>query len=205
MSDELNNGGRRPAEDSQTSVPGHDVLGLPKLSEAEGKVLECVMGYCGLGMGREALRELQQLSPEALALPYLLEVRVMALIQARRMREAAAKGRRLIQMVPEYKGGYIHTAFALHESGRTKEALDLLRSGPPVLKQDATYFYNVACYEAVLGNAESAVKNLSRSFRLDNRLKEGALEDRDLAAIRQQVEDLLRRVNAGDHGSSGLC
>jgi hypothetical protein len=108
-------------------------------------------------------------------------------------------------MVPEYKGGYIHTAFALHESGRTQEALDLLRSGPPVLKQDATYFYNVACYEAVLGNAESAVKNLSRSFRLDNRLKDGALEDRDLAAIRQQVEDLLKRVNTGDHGSSGLC
>jgi predicted Zn-dependent protease len=205
MSDELNNVGRRPAEDSQASVSGNDMLGLPKLSEAEGKVLECVMGYCGLGMGREALRELQQLPPEALALPYLLEVRVMALIQARRMREAAAKGRRLIQMVPEYKGGYIHTAFALHESGRTQEALDLLRSGPPVLKQDATYFYNVACYEAVLGNAESAVKNLSRSFRLDNRLKDGALEDRDLAAIRQQVEDLLKRVNAGDHGSSGLC
>jgi hypothetical protein len=40
---------------------------------------------------------------------------------------------------------------------------------------------------------------------LDKRLREGALEDRDLAAIRQQVEDLLKRVNAGDQSSSGLC
>ena len=203
MSDETGKLGSREPEEG-AAVPSHDVLGMPKLSEGETRIVECMMGYCGLGMGREALREMAKLSQETLAHPYLLEIRVMALIQARRMREAAAKGKRLIRMVPGYKGGYIHTSFALHETGRTQEALDLLRSGPPVLKQDATYFYNVACYEAVLGNAESAVRNLSRSFRLDKRLRDGALDDRDLAAIRQHVEALLKPTGA-DGTSNGLC
>ena len=83
---------------------------------------------------------------------------------------------------------YIHGAFALHELGRTTEARDLLLRGPEVLGMDPTYHYNIGCYEAVLGNIDSAKRSLEKCFALDETYRDFAKQDPDLEAIRSELE-----------------
>ena len=81
--------------------------------------------------------------------------------------------------------GFIHAAFCLHELGRTTEAKAVLLSGPTALLQDATYYYNLGCYDAVLGNVEEAQAYLRASFKLDKKFRDLAKDDPDLASVRE--------------------
>jgi hypothetical protein len=65
--------------------------------------------------------------------------------------------------------------------------LDLLLSGPPALLREATYFYNLACYSAVLGDLEKAVDYAQRSFAMDDKFRDIAKIDPDLKEVRNQL------------------
>jgi predicted Zn-dependent protease len=106
------------------------------------------------------------------------------LMQARRYQDAIPFGRELCQLAPEKTMGFIHVAYCLHELGNTQAARELLLSGPPALKAEATYHYNLACYEAVLGNIQQARAHLDVSFAMDRKLKDIAHSDPDLAPLR---------------------
>jgi hypothetical protein len=56
----------------------------------------------------------------------------------------------------------------------------LLLSGPASLKAEATYHYNLACYEAALGNLDQARAHLDVSFAMDKKLRDHARTDPDL-------------------------
>jgi hypothetical protein len=51
------------------------------------------------------------------------------------------------------------------------------------LKAEPTYHYNLACYEAALGNIEQARAHLNVSFAMDKTLKEFARTDPDLKVL----------------------
>ena len=82
--------------------------------------------------------------------------------------------RALCRLEPGGDDGFIHAAFCLHELGRTAEAKALLLSGPSALLSEATYHYNLGCYDAVLGNIEEAQAYLRASFKLDKKFREFA-------------------------------
>jgi len=54
---------------------------------------------------------------------------------------------------------------------RTREAKQTLLNGPEALHSHAVYFYNLACYEAQLGNIEEAKRQLSIAFKMDRNCK----------------------------------
>lgn len=72
------------------------------------------------------------------------------------MEDGAILAQSLSRLWPEDHEFHIRTAFCLHEMKRTDEAKAVLLAGPETLKDNAIYHYNLACYEAQLGNIKEA-------------------------------------------------
>jgi predicted Zn-dependent protease len=151
------------------------------------RALLAAQGYLELGMVEEALAELTSVSDELRDDPDIIELRLHILMQGRRWAEALTTAEELLRKKPNAVPGYIHGAFALHELGRTAEARDLLLKGPGDLRKDPTFHYNIGCYEAVLGNRESALESLNQSFALDETYRDFAKRDPDLEAIKVEL------------------
>jgi len=138
-------------------------------------------------MVEEALAELSALHIPENPDPDLVELRLHILVQGCRWEEVLATAEELIRIRVDAEPAFIHGAFALHELGRTTEARNLLLKGPPVLRKDPTYHYNIGCYEAVLGNREAALQSLCTSFALDQTYRDFALRDPDLESLRDEL------------------
>ena len=150
------------------------------------RALLAAQGYLELGMVDDALAELSFLQELEIPDPEIVELRLHILMQGQRWDAALATAEELLRVSPDAIPAYIHGAFALHELGRTREARDLLLKGPSVLRNDPTFHYNIGCYEAALGNRESAMKSLEESFAMDESYRDFALRDPDLITIRSE-------------------
>ncbi len=151
------------------------------------RALLAAQGYLELGMVEEALSELASVPAGENADADLTELRLHILMHGKRWDEAFVAAEELLRISPQAVPGYIHGAFALHELGRTAQARDLLLKGPPLLRQNPTFHYNIGCYEAVLGNRESALQSLRESFALDETYRDFAQRDPDLEGIRDAL------------------
>lgn len=147
------------------------------------RVLLAAQGYLELKMPNEALAELDSLGAEDQDLEEILQLRLFVLMRVRRWEQGITVCERLRQKYPEGSTGYIHGAFCLHELGRTLAAKEMLLSGPSSLAKEATYFYNLGCYDAVLGNLEEAAISLRTSFEMDGKFAEIAKYDPDLTSV----------------------
>ena len=54
---------------------------------------------------------------------------------------------------------------------------------PPSLLGEATYHYNLGCYDAALGNLEDAQAHLRKAFKLDGKFRTYAKTDPDLKPV----------------------
>jgi len=147
------------------------------------KKIQAAQGYTELGMHAEALEEIEALASAVRNRPDILELRILILMHAKKWGIALADCHKLCELRPEATVGYIHTAFCLHELGRSGEAKSVLLSGPTALLNEPTYHYNLACYECVLGNLESAQAHLETSFALDKNFRDFAKKDPDLKSL----------------------
>ena len=154
--------------------------------EGHEKTLLAAQGYTELGMFDEGLAELDTLPEKVGRDPKVIELRLGILMHARRWKNALAISRQLTRACPDKNIGCIHTAFCLHELGKTDEARTVLLTGPETLHKEPTYHYNLACYECHLGNMELARVHLDRSFQLDKKFRDFAKTDPDLEALRQK-------------------
>ena len=62
-----------------------------------------------------------------------------------------------------------------------------LIAGPIALLKEPIYYYNMGCYEALLGNVQDAELNLQISFKMDSSFRELARKDPDLAALHANI------------------
>ena len=115
------------------------------------RTLQAAQGYLELGMVDDALAELDSLPIAARERVEVLHLRCSAHIQARRWPEALQIGQLVCQLDPQGPPGFLQAAFCLHELGRTREAREVLLGGPSSLLNEATYHYNLGCYDAALG------------------------------------------------------
>jgi predicted Zn-dependent protease len=143
-------------------------------------MLIAAQGYSELGLPELALDELSQVPDDFQHEPVVVETRVSVLMQAKRFKDALPFSQELCRLQPEKTAGFIHAAFCLHELGNTPGARELLLSGPAALKAEPTYHYNLACYEAALGNLDEARAHLDVSFAMDKKLRDHARTDPDL-------------------------
>ncbi len=151
------------------------------------KQIRAAEGYAELGMQEDALAELDRLSPQDQQKTLTLQIRVRILLGLRRWRAALELSERLCELCPQESFGFIHTAFSLHELGRTADAKEVLLGGPPSLLDEPLYYYNLACYDAILGNLDQARAYLRASFRLNKSFRDTARNDPDLASIQDSL------------------
>src|SRR5687767_6564877 len=109
--------------------------------------LLAAQGYSELGLPELALEELDAVAEELQHDAAMLETRLAVFMQCERYVDAVVVARELCQRTPDRAAGFIHQAYCLHELGDTKGAKEVLLSGPAALKAEATYHYNLACYE----------------------------------------------------------
>jgi predicted Zn-dependent protease len=158
------------------------------LSIEDQKTLTAAQGYMELNMPREALAELTRLTPEGTGSPPGLEMRIVVLLKLHRWKPAATTARKLCRILPDQPAGFVHLAFCLHELGETVRARDVLRKAPPNVRRDATCCYNLACYEAVLGELDAARLHLAQSISIDKRFRDFARNDSDLAPLHKELQ-----------------
>jgi len=150
---------------------------------SEERSLLAAQGYLELNMPSEALREIDSLPPASQRSEDVLQLRLIILMRARRWKDANDICLQLRELNPELSTGYIHGAFCLHELGLTAEAKKLLLDGPACLLHEPTYYYNLGCYDAILGNIEEAQHSLRISFDMDQKFREIAKYDPDLKGV----------------------
>lgn len=151
------------------------------------RILQVAEGYGELGMFEEALAELEAVPSAQQRELRISQARMFLLLQFKQFRSALEVSRQLCEDYREQPVGFIHAAFCLHELGQTAEARDLLISGPQALLEEATYYYNLACYNAVLGETQQALAYLRTSFKMNKKFREIAEHDPDLSTILQEV------------------
>jgi predicted Zn-dependent protease len=144
-------------------------------------------GYVELGMYDDALAELDELDPAQQDILEALRMRVEIVLRKRDWKTALRFSLIACQLYPNESPGFIHAAFCLHELGRTEEAKQTLLDGPAKLLDEPVYYYNLGCYDAVLGNLNQAKAYLRASFRLDKSFRNMAKNDPDLERIRDEL------------------
>ena len=145
--------------------------------------LQAACGYAELGMLQESLAELDAIPARLQKRPEVLQLRLHHLMRKKLWARALCVSQLLCRVAPDSGVGYLHAGFCLHQLGRTAEAKNLLVGGPLELLKDPVYYYNMGCYDALLGNVQEAEANLRISFRMDSSFREIARNDPDLKAL----------------------
>lgn len=165
------------------SLPADASDDLPTLK----RLRQEVEGYLELDLPEMAEEELDALPLRLAGQPLALDGRLAALMHRRAWAEAVETGLTGCAAAPGQASFFIHTAFCLHELGRTEEAHLLLMSGPASLRREPLFHYNMGCYLTVLGRLDEAGQHLAEAFRKDASLKEFAKSDRDLKPMWPQM------------------
>ncbi|MGF1678236.1 MAG: tetratricopeptide repeat protein [Candidatus Methylacidiphilales bacterium] len=149
----------------------------------EERHISALLGYYELGMMDESLEELSHLSPDKRADPHVLQLEAAIHIRAGHFDRGLETADKLCFIVPESPAGWLDRAFCLHELDRTLEAKACLLTGPASLRGHALYYYNLACYEAQLGNVEAARSYLEKAVLMEVRFQEASRRDPDLKPL----------------------
>src|SRR5215831_4612093 len=136
-------------------------------------------------MIRESMTELNAIYERYHDRAEVLQILLHKLIRHKRWPQALHVSRKLCRIAPECCTGFLHASFCLHELGKTAEAKKLLLKGPPLLLKEPIYYYNMGCYEALLGNVDNAQLHLQTSFEMDSAFRELAKKDPDLKALQK--------------------
>ncbi|MDZ4816959.1 MAG: hypothetical protein SGI71_11915 [Verrucomicrobiota bacterium] len=142
-------------------------------------------GYFELGMFIDAWKELDKITLNLKTNLLVISLRVAILMRLKRWQDALEILDRLSRIVPGRPENYIQAAVCLHELNQTVAAREKLLSGPKALESYATYHYNLACYETVMGNINNGKKHLRRALDLDQSFASYAVLDPELKPIIQ--------------------
>ena len=136
-------------------------------------------------MTRESMAELKSIADEHQNRAEVLQIRLHNLMRHRRWAQALGVSQKLCRVAPDCCSGFLHASFCLHELGKTAQAKRVLLKGPPMLLKEPIYYYNMGCYEALLGNVRDARLHLQTSFEMDSSFRELAKKDPDLKSLQE--------------------
>jgi len=146
--------------------------------------LQSAQGFYNLGMTDDAWDELQSVAAEHRTVSEYLQLSLAVLMKRELWNEAVPIAEKLCLKMSDMPDPFLNLAFCLHESGETEKAKNCLMQGPPSLTQVPTYYYNLACYEARLGNLDTARSTLDIACKMNPEYRTCALADADLVALR---------------------
>ncbi|MDQ3197880.1 MAG: hypothetical protein M3Q46_01610 [Verrucomicrobiota bacterium] len=136
-------------------------------------------------MDRESRAELNSIPKAQQDRPEVLQLRLHHLMLCKSWTSALRLSRRLCRVAPDCGAGFLHAGFCLNQLGRTEDARKILLKGPPALRLEPIFFYNLGCYEALLGRPRDAQRHLETSFQMDAHFREIAKKDPDLKTVQE--------------------
>ncbi|GAB4239395.1 MAG: hypothetical protein OHK005_00810 [Candidatus Methylacidiphilales bacterium] len=147
------------------------------------RCLRAAEGYLNLGMIREAWEEVEALPERLRARPETLILMARILRACGRWSEAIELSRVGSEAYPNVFEFYFLRASVLEERGRFQEARETLLEGPSALRMTDWFHYNLARYEASLGNLDTARRELKQAIAINRRLRELARKDPAFQAL----------------------
>ncbi len=153
------------------------------LGPLERRRLLAASGYAELGLYQEALEELRGLSEGAQQEVPVLAAWVELYQSWSKWDEARAVAERLTQLEPDQPSWVVALAYTTRRAHSLRAAREVLLAGWARFPNFALIGYNLACYEAQLGDLGTAARLLKRAVELDADLGKLAKTDPDLAPL----------------------
>lgn len=145
--------------------------------------LGAVEGYLFLKMAREALRELNEIPAERRDDLTVLRSRVRTLLHLGRWKQALSLAVRGLRFHEHDNELMVQRAFALHKLEKGPEAVQVILDAPEWIRRSGILHYNLACYEAQLGDLRTARQCIRVAFEMNSAFKKSARRDPDLQRL----------------------
>ena len=149
----------------------------------EQQHISAAQGYLDLGMGQRAWDELDLIDPKDRAEPEVLEMRFVILRRMEKWQMGAKIARGAVRRYPEHGAFYLLGAYHLRRVDSLNAAYDFLQSGEEHLKNDARYWFAMACYHCQLGRLDETRECVKKATQLDRNYQWNVLEDEDLRPL----------------------
>jgi tetratricopeptide (TPR) repeat protein len=140
-------------------------------------------GYLYLGMPQQALAELESIPDAAQHASAVLRARVRVLLHMKRWNDANGLSETGITLYPDENEFTVQRAFALHQLKKGNDAVKVLLSAPEWIRKTGILHYNLACYEAQLGDLTTARQCIKAAIEINSSFKKNARTDPDLARL----------------------
>jgi tetratricopeptide (TPR) repeat protein len=147
------------------------------------RALNAADGYLYLGMPEEALQEIETLDAEDQSESPVMRAQVRVLLHMGRWKEADELSEFGSAIYPHEEEFVVQRAFALHQQKRGDDAVKVLLSAPDWIRRTGILHYNLACYEAQLGDLRTARKCIDTAIEINSGFKKNARHDPDLQRL----------------------
>ena len=152
-------------------------------TESTHRALQAADGYLFLGMPDEALDELGGVPREDSKQAMVLLARTRVLLHLKRWKEAEKLAAHGVVAHPDHEEFTVQRAFALHQLKQGDEAMNVILQAPEWIRQTGIIHYNLACYEAQLGDLTTARQCIKVACQMNKAMKKNAAIDPDLRAL----------------------
>jgi tetratricopeptide (TPR) repeat protein len=140
-------------------------------------------GYIELEMFEEANAELEETDPFCRHLPEVLVARLAIYHGLKKWELLAVIAKKLADWNPKEPGFFIELAYATRRAESIQAAHAILTRAADLHPTDPTIQFNLACYEAQMGNLDRAKAHLKRATEIDAKFRLTALDDPDLEPL----------------------
>lgn len=155
------------------------------LSILARKRVQYALGYLGLGLTTAAEAELQAVPEAERTSAEVRSVWIDLAMAAHDWKKVVELGSELAREHPSCENAWIGWAYALRELMHISDAREVLRIGEIHHGgTSAVLHYNLACYDSLLGDLESARARLATACQMEPRFKAESATDPDLAQLR---------------------
>jgi tetratricopeptide (TPR) repeat protein len=154
------------------------------LSTHTRRQLSYAEGYLTLGLKAEAAKALEEIGGEEREPTPVLTMWMAVHVERGAWARAAKVGAVLCEREPNVASHWIQWAYATRRHKGLPEAREILMRGVGLHPLEAVFHFNLACYEAQLGNLDDARVFLETAEGLDAQFTELAKSDPDLEPLR---------------------
>jgi tetratricopeptide (TPR) repeat protein len=147
------------------------------------RALNAADGYLFLDLPEEALKELNEVLPRDRGDAAVLLGRTRVLLHMRRWRDAERLAALGSAEHPDHDEFTVQRAFALHQLKRGKQARNVLLAAPEWVRRSGILHYNLACYEAQLGDLKTARQCIDTAIKMNAAMRKNAKADPDLKGL----------------------
>jgi tetratricopeptide (TPR) repeat protein len=138
-------------------------------------------GYLFLGLPEEALKELHAIPEQEDSA--VMRSRIRVLLHLKDWRQAEELSEEGNVLYPEENEFLVQRAFALHQLNKGNEAIQVILGAPEWIRRTGILHYNLACYEAQLGDLGIARQCIRAAIQLNSSFKKNARKDPDLQRL----------------------